>query len=61
MSVTFTVELPEEQAFALALLMKRLTFDDARQRAVNDEQAYTMIYACDAVRTGLAIVGYNPR
>lgn len=59
--VTFNVQLPEEQALALALLMKRLTFDDCRSRAVDDEQAYTMIYATEAVRTGLSNVGYNPR
>lgn len=59
--VSFTVELPEEQALALALLMKRLTFEDCRSRAVDQEQAYTMLYATDAVRAGLAKVGYNPR
>lgn len=59
--VTFNVELSEEQALALALLMKRLTFDDCRTRAVDQEQAYTMIYATDAVRAGLAKAGYNPR
>jgi len=32
-----------------------------RQKAVDDEEAYLMVDACEKVRDALAGVGYNPR
>lgn len=53
-TIKLDVELPESEAYALAELCKRITFNDARSMAVNSEEAYRMIYATNKVRDGLA-------
>ena len=58
---TITVELNEDQAQALAQFIKRYTWTDVRQNAVNDEEAYLMREAFDALQYAMADAGYAPR
>ena len=39
-NITVTVELTDRQALALAQFLKRYTWTDVRQSAVDDEEAY---------------------
>ena len=55
------VELTEVQAWAFAQLLKRVATDDYRRLAKNDDEAYAMRDAGDALRTALAAHGYAPR
>mgnify|MGYP001558544937 CR=1 FL=1 len=59
--VRVTIELTDEQAWAFAQFLKRSTFDDYRGRAVDKEETYAMIAACEAIRKALAEAGYAPR
>ncbi len=59
--VTFTVQINEELAQALAQFVKRVGFSEFRQNAVDDVEAYTMRDAVDQVRKALEEVGYAPR
>lgn len=59
--VTVTVELSEGEALALAQLVKRMGFSDARQLAASDEEAYAMLDAIHRVQHGLAVAGFAPR
>lgn len=59
--VTFTVQINEELAEALAQFVKRVGFSEFRQNAVDDVEAYTMRDAVDQVRKALEEVGYAPR
>lgn len=56
-----TVELTEDQAQALAQFIKRYTWTDVRQNAVNDDEAYLMREAFDAMQYAMAGAGYAPR
>lgn len=51
----------QEEAFALAQLVKRITFSDVRQNAVDDAEAYLMMDAINQVQKALREVGYDPR
>lgn len=55
------VELTDDQALALAQLCKRITFNDCRENAVSNDEAYLMIDATNVVGRALANVGYVPR
>jgi len=59
--VTITAELTEDEAWALAQFLKRLTYTDCRSHAVDGGEAYTMISAADKIRESLADVGFAPR
>lgn len=60
--VTFEVYgLTEAQAFALAELCKRIGFSDARGLAVDEAEAYAMLYAVSRVRVALEAVGVTVR
>ena len=59
--VTFTVQINEELAQALAQFAKRFGFAEFRQNAVDDAEAYAMRDAVDQVRQALQEVGYAPR
>ena len=59
--ITFEVEIEESQAAALAQFVKRAGFSDCRTNAVDEKEAYLMIYGLGAVREGLAAAGYSPR
>ena len=59
--ISIQVELPDEQAWALAQLLKRVCLDDYRQRAADDAEAWAMLQAGEKVRAALAEAGYAPR
>ena len=59
--ITISVELTNSQALALAQFLKRVTFDDFRRRALNEDDAYEMQSAAKQVREALVQVGYEPR
>ena len=59
--VTITVTLSDSQAEALAQFLKRVGFSDYRALAINEEEAYAMRSAGEAVRRGLDEQGYSPR
>lgn len=61
MRVTIQAELSEQQAWALAELLKRVGYGDVRPLAVDEQEAYDMIYAGEKVRAALAEKGYAPR
>jgi hypothetical protein len=60
-TVTITVTLTDEQAWQFAQFLKRSCWQDYREHAMNDEEAYTMIYAGQRIRDALAEKGYAPR
>jgi len=53
--------LSDEQAWALAQLLKRLGYADCRGLAQDDNEAWLMVLASERVRRALAEVGYAPR
>lgn len=59
--VTISVELPQEQAEALAQFVKRVGYQECHGLARNENEAYLMQYALAQLRFGLASVGYDPR
>jgi hypothetical protein len=59
--VTFTVQMNDSQAEALAQFLKRVGFQELRQNAVDDVEAYTMRDAVDHVRDALREAGFAPR
>lgn len=60
-TVTVQLELCDEQALALAQFVKRLGFSEIRVNAVDEQEAYQMRDAIDALRYQLAHAGYAPR
>lgn len=61
MRVTIQAELSEQHAWALAEFLKRLGYSDVQPLAVDEQEAYDMIYAAEKVRAALAEKGYAPR
>ncbi|KQV53624.1 MULTISPECIES: hypothetical protein [unclassified Duganella] len=59
--VIIEVELPDDQALALAQFLKRVGYNDYRELAVDQQQAYEMVDAGEKVRAALADKGYAPR
>jgi len=66
-NVTLTIR-SEEHANALALYLKRMTYEDALRRTDcgysdedRKEQAYTFLNAINDVQDCLANAGYSPR
>jgi hypothetical protein len=59
--IDVTVEMTEVEAWALAQLLKRITFDHVRANAMDNDDAYLMLQACEKVRSGLSKIGYSPR
>ena len=60
-TITFQVDMPQDQAWALAQLLKRIGYSDCRTLAQDDEQAYQMIYAAERLRKAMAEAGIVPR
>lgn len=60
-TINFTVELDESKAWALAQFCKRFTFDDVRERAIDDDEAYSMRDALCEVGKALQDEGIAPR
>lgn len=59
--VAVQLELSDDQAMALAQFVKRVTWSDFRNCAVDDEEAYLIRAAVDQVARALADKGYAPR
>lgn len=59
--ITITATLTEAQAFAFAQFLKRVGLDDYRGLSVDQNEAYTMLDAGEALRKALAEKGYAPR
>jgi hypothetical protein len=59
--VTFTVQIDDQLAQALAQFIKRVGWSEMRQNAVDDAEAYDMRDGLDVVRKALQEVGYDPR
>lgn len=57
----FTIELPEEQAWALALYLKRIGYADYREKSASEAEAWEMQQAGEALRAALAEQGIAPR
>jgi hypothetical protein len=55
--VVAALELSREEAYALAQLAKRTGFSDVRELAVDEGEAYAMIYALSKLRDALAASG----
>jgi hypothetical protein len=60
-TVTLQVDMPQDLAWALAQLLKRIGYSDCRALAEDDQQAYQMIQATEHVRRALAESGMAPR
>lgn len=60
-AVNVQLKLPDHQALALAQLVKRLTWRDIRECAVDDTEAYVMVDALAQVGRALADQGFAPR
>lgn len=54
-------ELIHEETYALAQLVKRLTWSDLRGCAVDDDEAFQMRSALNKLQDVLARAGYAPR
>ena len=57
----FSIELTEDQAWALAQYLKRIAYSDYRAHAASETEAWQMSDAGDALRLALAEAGVNPR
>ena len=59
--VILQFELTEDQAEALAQFVKRVSWHDWRQNAVDDDEAYRMRFAFDQLQKALWRAGFCPR
>ena len=57
----FSIELTEDQAWALAQYLKRIGYTSYRAHAQSDTEAWQMSDAGDVLRIALANAGVNPR
>lgn len=60
-SVSIQVDLTDDQAWAFAQFLKRVSYGDYRPLAVSDDEANDMIEAGELVRKMLAEQGVAPR
>lgn len=60
-TVALKFELLDDEAWVLALLAKRVTWNELRANAVDDDEASLMIRAVGRLAEELARVGYMPR
>ncbi|MCW8917471.1 MAG: hypothetical protein OQL08_01440 [Gammaproteobacteria bacterium] len=58
---TISPELTPEQCLAFAQFLKRVSFSDYYENAVDKDEAYTMMAAGEEIRAALREVGYAPR
>lgn len=56
-----TVSLTNEEAWALAELVKRIGWAELRGNAANENEAYTMRDAVGRLQGALAEAGFSPR
>ena len=59
--LNITVELSNDQALALAQLIKRIPLSNLQSNAHDDEEAYSMQSALEQVRKALSEQGCSPR
>lgn len=59
--VAIVLELPDAEALALSQLVKRLCWNELRDNAVDNDEAFLMREAINKVAQGLARVGSSPR
>jgi cytochrome c len=60
-NIPIPLELTEQEALDLAQFVKRVGWQEMRQNAVDEDEAYRIREALDKVRKALAEVGYAPR
>jgi hypothetical protein len=60
-TATITVTLTSAQAWAFAEFLKRVGLADYAALAVDQEEAYAMLEAGEAIREALRQAGYAPR
>jgi cytochrome c len=60
-NIPIPLELTEQEALDLAQFVKRVGWQEMRQNAVDEDEAYRIREAIDKVRKALAEVGYSPR
>ncbi len=60
-SITITAELTDAETLVLAQFMKRGWFNEWRQNAIDDDEAYLMRDGCGKIASAVADVGYSPR
>lgn len=58
---TLDLELNDETAMALALFVKRVSWNDLRDNAVTDREAWLMKEGIDKLQKALQEAGYAPR
>ena len=59
--VNVALELPKEEALALAQFVKRVGWHEFRNNAVDDDEAYVIKSAIIKLQNALADAGYAPR
>ena len=59
--VKLTINLTGDQAEALAQFLKRVGLSDYRPLSVDQQEAYLMVSAGEAVREELRQAGFEPR
>jgi len=60
-TVEIQVTLTDAQAWEFAQFLKRVCFNDYRQHATSEAEAYRMVEAGERIREALADAGYAPR
>jgi|BogFormECP03_OM3_1039632.scaffolds.fasta_scaffold90702_1 hypothetical protein len=60
-SVHVDLDLPSSAALALAQFVKRVTWKEMRECAVDDAEAYEIRAAVDTLQKALTEAGYAPR
>ena len=60
-TMNLTLELTDDQAYALAQFVKRCGWTEWRQNAVDDDEAYLIRDAFDQLARALRDGGYSPR
>ena len=60
-TATITVSLATNQAEAFAQFLKRVGLSDYAALAQDQQEAYAMLNAGEAIRQELASAGYSPR
>ena len=60
-SINIMVTLTDDQAWQYAQFLKRVSFNEYRNNASNDDEAYLMRAAGQLIREALASQGYAPR
>ncbi len=61
LTISISLDLKDNQAWALAELVKRIGFTDLRSLAASDAEAYEMAEAIGQVHKALAAEGIDPR